>query len=142
MPDLPITPGEVKPIGRPVTDTRIVPAGLTVNAGEVLYIDANDEWQKAAAGLTVVEAQATHIALVTGSEGQPVSAALLQRGLIIEVGASAAPKVGILYVLSINAGRHGEMTDLNPGMFSTYLGTGFTTSQLIYNVNASGIQVS
>ena len=67
--------------------------------------------------------------------------ALIQRGLIIDLGAGAAVPATALVVLSANAGRQAPSTDLVTGNFSTYLGTGIGNNQVGYNVNASGVQV-
>lgn len=142
MADTPIVSTEVKPIGSPATDERLVGTGLTIVPGEVLYVDpTTDTWLKATASGTVEQAQATHIALNGGSDGQLVTAALMQRGLVLDLGAGAALAPGSLLVLSANAGRHAPAADLVSTNFSTYLCSGFGSNQAIYNVNPSGQQI-
>ena len=142
MPDLTITPAQVKVIGLPPTEQRVVASGVTVTQGQILRVDATtDEWRLAAAGISATEAEATHIALNAGSEGQPVDGALLQRGLTVDLGAGAAPVQGTLYVLSANAGNQALATDLIVNNFVTYLCTGIGSNQVVYSVNPSGAQI-
>ena len=142
MVDYAIVAAEVLPVGTPVTDQRLVGTGLTVVQGETLYIDpTTDTWLKGSASSTIEAAQVTHIALNGGSQGQPVDAALIQRGLVLDLGATAAIPATALVVQSANAGRQAPAADLTTGNYSTYLGTGIGNNQVLYNVNASGIQV-
>ena len=142
MPDLTITPSQVKVIGVPTTEQRVVASGVTVTQGQILYVDATtDEWRLADANVTATEAEATHLAVNAGSEGQPVDGALLQRGLTVDLGAGAAPVQGTLYVLSTNAGNHALASDLSTNNFVTYLCTGIGSNQVVYSVNPSGAQI-
>ena len=142
MADYTIVGAEVKAIGTPQADTRLVGTGLSVVQGEVLYVDpATDTWLKTRASGTVEQAQATHIALTASNDGQALTAAVIQRGLVLDLGFSASIPATALVFVSINPGRMAPPTDLSTGHFSTYLGTGIGNNQVLFNVNPSGAAV-
>ena len=138
MANLSITPAQVIPQTDPARAEHIVAPAVTIVAGDVLYIDTNREWQKAAANVGVDEAQATHLALNNGAAGQFVTGALLQSGLVVTLGADAAPVQGLGYWLSATAGAHAPEVDLLTGEYATFLGVGIGNNQVQYGVVASG----
>lgn len=141
MADLAITATQVLMVGTLFTENHLAAAGVTITAGDVLYIDGSDEWQLAACDLTATEADATHVATNGASPGQTATGVLLQRDVVIDLGAAAAAVAGTLYVLSDTPGNHMPAADLASTNFSTFLGIGVGADLVKYNVTPSGAQV-
>lgn len=120
MADLAITASEVEPGLAAKTDTGN--AGATLTAGQSVFRDADDlnrikladngEREKAAAvGVTL------HAALAD----QPIK---FQRGGTLKLGASAAPAIGVIYVVGSTPGSIAPVADLAVHEFCTMLGVG------------------
>lgn len=140
MADLAITASQVLKVGTPVVDQRVAASGVTIANGDILYIDGSDEFQLAECDQSAVEAEATHIALTSAAPGQDCLGALLQNGLVVTLGAAAAPASGIGYWLSATAGKHAPEADLIATNYGTFLGVGIGNNQVRYGVVASGVQ--
>lgn len=78
-------------------------AGETLTAGQCVYLSAAGTWLKAQSDGTAVEAGSLGLgfALHASLTGQPVA---VQTGGIFTIGATAAPVVGTIYVVSATAG--------------------------------------
>jgi hypothetical protein len=111
-------------------------AGATITAGQPLYEDSTASFKlKPAQADVVAEAKCVGIALHGASNGQPVSF-ITAGGLNI----GATLTVGQVYVVSdAAAGGVAPYADLATGDFVTVLGVATTASNLVVNIQVSGI---
>jgi hypothetical protein len=112
-------------------------AGATIEAGNVLYLDATVSTLKLAdAGDTVEKAVVEGIAICDAASGQPIF--YFAGTGVINVGATLA--IGQTYVLSsANPGKIALEEDLGEGDFVTILGVGQTVANFAYKANISGV---
>lgn len=141
MADLSVTVAEVqKPT---IGSVDVATAGGTLTAGQPIYLDANDSNKaKAAAATSSSLAKVVGIALHGALSGQPVE---YQKDGVFIVGATAAPAVGKIYVLSGSAGGmspHTDATTPATGEFTTIIGVGLTSSTIKLGILASGVAVA
>lgn len=132
-----------------ITDTQVLPgkgasyadgtAGEAITAGTVCYLDATTRTYKKADASAQASATVAGIALHASAVGQPLR---LQRGGDLTLGAAAAPAVGVIYVLSTNAGGLAPSADAATGDFCAILGVGKAANTLQMALNNTGIQKS
>ena len=75
------------------------------------------------------------IALNTAAVNQPLR---IQRTGRVTLGATAAPIVGQLYILSTHSGKTAPASDLTSTWHTTLLGVGYPSNQLELSIYASG----
>ena len=136
MADLVISPADVVPASTSKMQTGL--AGAAINAGQAVYVDAQDGGKiKLADKTAAATAGSVGIAISTADvAGQPVSY-LPANGGDLAVGAVAA--AGETYVLS-TAGAVSPESDLVATDFVTYLGYGKDSNTISLMVKATGIQ--
>jgi hypothetical protein len=111
-------------------------AGVAVTAGMAVYLNAStSKIAPADANLSLAAAAAIGIALNGAAPGQTVR---VQRSGDVTLGATAAPAVGTVYVVSSNAGGIAPAADLGSAWYATVLGVGMAGSKLRLHVFASG----
>ena len=136
MADLSITATEV--LAGAGADTENGIAGEALTAGQVVYkLSTDKKFYKAdcdSAGKTSVYG----IALNGAAAGQPVS---VQKSGSITIGATAAPTVGEIYVLSGTAGGIAPEADLASGDTVSILGVGESASSIQLRINNTGVVV-
>jgi len=140
MADLSVTVAEVQ---KPTVGTvDVATAGATITAGQPIYLDANDSNKaKPAAATSIALANVKGIALHAALSGQPVE---YQKDGTFTVGATAAPAVGTIYVLSGSAGGispHTDATTPASSEYTTIIGVGATSSTIKLGILASGVAV-
>lgn len=133
MVDLVITASQVLPDAE--GDSTVGLAGATLTAGQSVYLDSTTNTYKLADANAVLTAAAIGITLHAALAGQPIKVA---RGGSPTLGASAAPAVGMVYVVSATAGGIAPITDLTSLMYTTILGVGAASSKIKLNVFVSG----
>lgn len=109
-------------------------AGETITAGQPVYLNAADGKLYRALNDTSAHAQVVGIALHAALAGQPL--AYQTSGNLTF---NAALTVGIIYVVSANAGGIAPAADLAAGKFVTILGVAVSTTSLALNIWASGV---
>lgn len=135
MADLTITPANVltPEDARPGFKTGV--AGASITAGMVLYFDAvAGTYKPAHCETSAATAQVRGIALHAALAGQPIK--MQTRGLLA-IGATVV--VSKAYVLS-GSGLICPEDDLATGDWVTYLGYGATSTQLMIEIKATGLQ--
>jgi hypothetical protein len=112
-------------------------AAVAITAGQALYVDGNNQWALAAAGLTALEAAVAGIALNSAGVGQPVTACIAGP---VTLGAGAAPAVGQVYAVGATAGAIVPYTDLIATNRVSLLGWGIAANALQVSFQLTGVQ--
>jgi hypothetical protein len=136
--DITITSANVvKGAGAVINRDRV--AGETITAGQCVYRKASDDkwWRADSDTGTSAEADAQGIALHAASANQPLA---VQTGGQITIGATIA--AGVVYYVSNNAGGICPVGDLASADFVTAIGYGISTSVLVVNPVATGVQLA
>ena len=127
---------DVRPIGVGTTTTVKI-AGEAFDRGDILYLDATVQRYKKASN-----ANAT-VAAVTGAALSPSTGNgdyfILQSGGSIYLGVASV--VAEKYVLSSTAGRLESHSDLTTGDLLSEFGYGKTASEIVIDINNTGISV-
>lgn len=110
-------------------------SGATITAGQVLYLDANDQKLKLAKCTTEVEAEMIGVACSPAYPNQRVS--YLTEG-ILDLGVNLT--AGETYQLSVNAGGMRDVSQLTTTSFVTYVGYGNEDGDLVLLNHATGVQ--
>lgn len=131
MANLSITAASVKKGNNAQTARGI--AGVTITAGQVVYLNPATGKVELADANTVGQAQVKGVALHGALADQPVE---YQYGGEMYIGASVT--VGLIYCLSATAGAIAPSADLTSGDYTTILGVASTTSILKLALFASG----
>lgn len=133
MADLSITASAIQYGGTPKQAT----AGVTLTAGQAIYLDATDsnKAKLAQADGTEAEANAKGITLNGADAGQPVNYAELG-----ELTLNAVAAAGAVYVLSATAGGIAPEADLLSTERLTIIGYGKSTTKIELLMKATGIQ--
>lgn len=134
MADLSITAASVVPSTAAVKVTRNVAAGVTITAGQLVYLDSNtlkltDNDASAAAAVVA------GIAVNGGSAGQPVTYVTSDPKLAI--GATVA--VGAVYTSSGTAGGIAPIGDKATGDFITVVAVGVSTTQVNFSLMPASV---
>ena len=135
MADLTLTVAEVLDTGAPDVQTGL--AGVAITAGQPLYKDATDSDK-----LTLADANAAASAACVGLAlhatlaGQPVK---YQTAGPFTIGATAAMKVGEIYIVSDTAGGIKPRADLATGEFTTVLGITTSAAVLFLKITVGGV---
>lgn len=133
MPELTITPGSVAV----VTETQFerFNAGVAIDAGDVMRLDSQSQWQLADnTGTTNADMYA--IAVNSGGVGQEI------KGLVYGVvSLGAVLTVGEVYVIGTTGGSMRPHSELTTGDFVTIVGVAQTTSNLLIARIPSGVAV-
>jgi hypothetical protein len=132
MPDLVQTPTSVVAGSGATTTTGTL--GETVDAGMPVYLKAADSKYYKAIATSPDVAAAIGLALNGGGAGQPVK---IQTGGNINPGAVLT--VGETYYVSNTAGKLMPSGDLSVGEYVTRLGMATTASNLLMDLDASGV---
>lgn len=112
-------------------------AGATITAGQAVYwehLSSKFKLADADAG-SVVRAAVKGIALHAASETQPLR---VQVAGTIDLGAAAAPTVGMEYVLSDTPGGICERDEIVVGFYTTVIGVGGEDNTMILGILPSG----
>ena len=134
--DLVVTAANVVPAADAIKVEKT--AGATITAGQLLYVDTNDNGKVklAQSDGTALEATVYGIALNGASNGQPI---IVQTGGSINPGATVV--VGRNYVLSTVAGSIAASADPVSTNYVTYIGVGTSSSNIKLGILVSGVQV-
>ena len=136
MVDLNVVSTQVLTQNNPTLTVRT--AGETIVTGEIVYLDeTNLTYKLAQNDGTLEESEAVGIAAHDANAGSPLL--VVSQGIII-LGATAAPAVGVVYMLSDTAGNIMPVTDHVATQYSTFLGIGFTGNALYMRILATGEQ--
>ena len=112
-------------------------AGVTIDAGDVLYKDATDGNKlKLAINSTEAPAATVGVALNGGARGQPIR---YQTGGGIDPGGTVV--VGEVYCVSPQAGKFAPDADVIVGDFRTILGVGTTSSNIKLGIVVGAVAV-
>lgn len=130
MADLTIAPADV---GSTSTNAQpqTVTAGEAIDAGELVYLSADDTKYYLADG-SGTQAQANVVSVAMNSaeaDGQPLTVLGLTTGAVLDVGGSAVV-VGMPYCVSATAGKFRPITDGATGEFLSIVGIGETASSI------------
>lgn len=137
MADISITAASVVPAtdGSPTFGRGM--AGVTITAGQTLYLDSTDNTLKLAdCDLSVAAATCVGIAVSGGAAGQMV---VFQKGGRLTAGGTLTK--GLIYVVSNTAGGIMPSADLSSGEYASILGVAESASVLKMNLFNSGIAV-
>jgi hypothetical protein len=110
-------------------------AGASVTAGQPVYLDTGTNTYKPAdANASAATAVVAGVALHGATTGQPLK---IQTAGVLAFGAILT--VGVIYVLSSNAGGIAPAADLAAGWYTSILGVATTTGNLTLGLNNSGV---
>ncbi len=134
MADLAVTAANV----RGLSDRNTGIAGGTINAGDVIRLNASNQWVQAQSTSAVNSGSGAGaqlaIALNSASANQPIE---YQLGGPVNPGGTVA--VGKVYVLSATLGKMCPVDDIAGGEFISIVGVGQTASLLQLAFKASGV---
>ena len=118
--------------------TEIRPAGATITAGQVVYLDsATDSYKLADADSATAAVRSPRgIALNGGASGQPIQ---IIRSGSVTIGATMT--AGLFYYLSKVAGGICPVADIASGGYSVSLGGATSTTVLKINMTETGVAV-
>jgi hypothetical protein len=108
-------------------------AGVTITAGQLVYVNPATGRYELADANTVATAQVAGVALHAALAGQPLA---IQHGGRYYVGATVT--LGLTYVLSATAGAIAPSADLTTGDYATHLGVAVSATEINIKINASG----
>lgn len=130
-----ITPSAVQPTGPTLSAT----AGVAIDAGELIYLDANDgNKAKLAVNSSAAAANVVGMAVNTAAQGQPVS---YSTSGLIAVGAEKFDGQGMLLVLSDTAGAAMDAADAADGEFLTVIGYSTSESQIQLAIRPTAVSL-
>lgn len=111
-------------------------AGITIEAGDIVYADATDgeKLKLADSTLAVEEAKVLGMALNGGADGQPID--YIKSGIVTVT--AAAVTIGEVYALSA-AGKLAPVADLLATEFVSVVAIGIATNQLLIAIINSGV---
>lgn len=132
MADLSITAANVLKDGSAGTTSGT--AGVTILAGEALYLDSVTNTLKLAVATSAAAAAFVGIALHGAAAGQPIT---YITGGLLTIGATVA--LGQVYCVSATAGKICPYGDLVSTNFVSIIGIPTTTAILLVKSNVSGI---
>lgn len=135
MADLSLTPGSVVSAdGSAYLQTFT--AGAAITAGQLVYVDAADGTVKLAyATSTAAIAAIKGIAVDDAASGQPC---IVKNAGDIDLGVTLT--VGVIYILSANAGAIAPSTDLASSSYLSILGVATAADNLKLNIFNSGAE--
>lgn len=135
MVDLTVTAASVIPGANAKRTSGIIGTGVTVTAGQSVYIDPADNRVKLADADAVTSAAAAGIAELGGGPGQEIP--ILYEDDDLTPGATLA--VGGTYVVSTTAGGIAPIADLASGDFPTHLFIATSTTKAKLKVVIGGV---
>lgn len=128
MVDLSVTATEVLPSTAAETGFGTAATGVTITAGQVIYLDTLTSTLKLFdADLTGAKEYQPLIALNGASPGQPVK---YQYGGLLTIGATAAPTAGTVYLASDTAGGIMPSADADSGDRISIIGVATSASAI------------
>lgn len=134
MTDITVTAASVIPSSGARRQLKVIDTGVTVTAGQSVYVDATSGKLKLADADVLASANALGIAENGGGAGQQISVVYEDDAFT----AGATLVVGETYVVSTTAGGIAPLSDLAAGDFTTILGIATTAALLKLRVFAGG----
>lgn len=133
MADLSLTAASV---ARVTGDTRQGTAGVTITAGQLLYVAADGTLQTTDADASLLRATVVGVALHASLANQPIT---YQVTGTITIGATVA--VGTVYCASATAGGGliAPIADQTTGWYSGSIGTAISTTVIQLNIQNLGV---
>jgi len=133
MADITITAANVRPYSGATTKT--VTAGATVTAGDAVYKDTSDSNEYKRCDSTVAASTVIGgIAITNAGDGEPL---IIQTAGDCNVGGTVV--VGMVFVVSTNAGKLAPLADVASGEYVSIIGYGITSSKLRMDFQTSGV---
>ena len=134
MVDITVTPAEVLPSSGARRELKVIDTGVTVTAGQSVYVDATSSKLKLADTDAAASAAASGIAELGGGPGQQIP--VIYEDDALDPGATLV--VGETYVVSTTAGGIAPLSDLVAGDFTTILGIATTAASLKLHILVGG----
>lgn len=134
MSDISITAANVIPSSGARRILKVIDTGVTVTAGQAVYLDATSKKLKLADADALASANAAGIAELGGGAGQQIP--VIYEDDALDLGATLV--VGETYVVSTTAGGIAPLSDLLTGDFTTILGVATAADALKLRILVSG----
>jgi len=113
-------------------------AGANITAGQVLYQDSSEQRYKLAEGSSAAAANVAGLAINTGKTDQPIE--VVYEGVVKGL---TGIEPGMVYVLSDDSpGDLMKVTDLAEGLYTTVVGMGKSTTELLVGIVPAGVAYS